>query len=376
MEDGPRFRLRFGRRNGATRAPLARRAGEGRLQIGQPNLSTARRVGVVAVVAVLGIIVLVAGGMLGGGGPQPTPVASGLSAIASPAASLALTEAPVIAGDDTVFTKDKSWNARVTLVSTAVPRDELTLRVLRNGDQLRDVDLGSGRSMNVPSIGLKVGDNAITVAYVWNGTTGPASNTVTVTRDSSAPSVDVASPIDGSTTSSGQITVAGRAEAGSTVRIKNATVGSAANAPTDTDGSFSAPMVLVNGQNTLTVTATDTAGNVTTVIRTVTRDPNASDLEIVLSHKSLQLSNLPVALQVTVTLTNGTGTGDDGASVIFSLSPPGVPTSTYLATIQSEQATWTPQVPGGASVGGGFATAKVTLANGKVATGTALFTVR
>jgi bacillopeptidase F len=228
----------------------------------------------------------------------------------------------------------------------------------------------------VPDIGLKLGDNAITVAYVWNGAAGPESNAVTVTRDGSAPSVDVVSPIDGSTTSGSQATVAGRAETGSTVRVKNVTVGSAANAETDTDGSFSASMVLVNGDNKLTVTATDTAGNETTVTRTVTRDPKASDLELELSHSSIQLANLPVALQITATLTNGTGTSDDGASVTFSLSPPGVPTSTYQGTIQSEQATWTPQVPTGASLGGGFATAKVTLANGKIVTGTALFNVR
>jgi hypothetical protein len=327
-------------------------------------------------VAVLGVTVLFASGLLGGGGAHPTPAASALAAVASPVESLSLTEAPVIAGGDTVSTRDKSWNARVTLVSTLVPRDQLMLRVLRNGDQLRDVDLGSGRTMVVQNIGLKPGDNAITVAYVWDGTAGPQSNTVTVTRDSSAPSVDVASPIDGSTTSSGEITVAGRAETGSTVRIKNATVGSAANPSTDTDGSFSASMVLVNGENRLTVTATDTAGNVTTVTRTVTRDPNASDLEIELSHKSLQLSNLPITLQITVTLTNGTGTGDDGAAVTFSLSPPGVPTSTYQTTIQSEQATWSTQVTAGASTGGGFATARVTLADGNVLSGTALFTVR
>jgi hypothetical protein len=306
-------------------------------------------------------------------------------AVASAAESLALTEAPVIAGENTVFTNDKNWTAHVTLVSTEVPREELTLRVLRNGDQVRDVDLGRGKQMNVPDIGLKPGDNAITVAYVWNDAQGPESNAVTVTRDSAAPSVEVVSPIDGSTTSSGQVTVAGRAETGSTVRIKNATVGSVANAETDTDGSFSASMVLVNGDNKLTVTATDTAGNVTTETRTITRDPKASDIQMELSHNvcvagekcaSLKLRNLPVTFDISATLTNGTGTGDDGAPVTFSLSPPGVPTSTYQATIQSEQATWAPQVPASASVGGGFATAKVVLPNGKVVTGTALFEVR
>jgi hypothetical protein len=374
MEDGPRFRPRL-RRPAATRTPLARRADDGRLQPVQTGFPLTRRVGAVAVVAVLGIIVLVASGFLGRGGPHPTPVASA-PPVSAPAASLALTEAPVITGPDTVQTNNKNWTARVTLTATQVPRDELTLAVFRDGDQVKEVDLGHGRSMSVPGVVLKLGDNAINVAYVWNGAAGPASNNVTVTRDASAPSVEVSSPVDGSTTSSSQVTVAGHAETGTSVRVKNATVGSAADAPTGSDGSFSASMVLINGPNKLTVTATDTAGNVTTVTRTVTRDPKASDLEIELSHKSLQLSNLPVALEITASLTNGSGTADDGSPVTFSLSPPGVPTSTYQTTITSEQAMWSAQVPAGASVGSGFATVMVTLPNGKVVTGKALFTVR
>ena len=93
----------------------------------------------VAVVAVLGITVLFASGFLGGGGPHPTALRPPPHWSRRPGPS-ALTEAPVIAGGDTVSTREKNWTARVTLVSTAVPREELTLRVLRNGTQLRDVE--------------------------------------------------------------------------------------------------------------------------------------------------------------------------------------------------------------------------------------------
>src|SRR5690349_18889153 len=113
MEDRPRFRPRFGRPAGATRAPLARRADDGRLQLVQRDLATPKKIGVVAVVAVLGITVLLASGFLGGGGPHPTPAASVVPS-PSAAASLTLTEAPVIAGGDTVSTNDKNWTARVT----------------------------------------------------------------------------------------------------------------------------------------------------------------------------------------------------------------------------------------------------------------------
>ena len=299
------------------------------------------------------------------------------AALVSPAESLALTEAPVIAGGDTVSTREKNWTARVTLVSTLVPREELTLRVLRNGTELRDVDLGKGRSMAVPDIGLKLGDNVITVAYVWNGAAGPESNTVTVTRDGSAPSVDVVSPIDGSTTSASQVTVGGRAETGSIVRVKNVTVGSAAERG-DRHGRLVLGIDGAGERGQQALGHGDRHGR--------QRDDRDSHASLGIRRRPTsrsscrttrsKLANLPVALQITATLTNGTGTSDDGASVTFSLSPPGVPTSTYQGTIQSEQATWTPQVPTGASLGGGFATAKVTLPNGKFVTGTALFKVR
>jgi len=216
-----------------------------------------------------------------------------------------------------------------------VPREELTLRVLRNGTQLRDVELGKGRSMVVPDIGLKLGDNAITAAYVLERRRRPESNSVTVTRDGSAPSVDVASPIDGSTTSGSEITVAGRAETGGDRagqerdrRERKRTLRRTRTAR------FRHRSCWLNGDNKLSVTATDTAGNETTVTRTGHPGSEGVDLQLELSQnvcqaarpaRNLKLSNLRVALEISATLTNGTGTGDDGASVTFSVSPPGVP---------------------------------------------------
>jgi Glucodextranase, domain B len=344
---------------------------------------TLRRIGVVAVVAVLGVSVLLANGLTGGGptgGGQPAAPAATASPIsvspASPTVPLELTEAPVLQGPDTVYTNGRSWTGRVSLSPTQVPRGELGLRILRDGSVVRDVDITHTKVMSVSDIALKVGANAIAVAYIWNGTPGPASNTVTVTRDGSAPTVDVSAPLDDEVTSASSVTVTGRTEGGTSLHVHNTTAGTAANATAGTDGTFSVSVPLIAGDNTLVVTATDPAGNSTTVQRSVKRDPDASDLEIELSHKSIKYENLPVSLDVTAVLTNGLGAAADGSVVTFSISPPGVPASIYQTKMQSAQADWSGAVvPVGAQPGSGFVTAKMTLPNGKTYQTRALFCV-
>lgn len=325
----------------------------------------------------LGLIVVLASGF-GRGAPvvKPSP-SSAAAVVGSPTAPPTLSEAPVIQGPDTVYTSGKTWTGRVTLSPTQVPLSELTLRVMRDGTEVSDIDITRSRAMSVPDVQLKMGTNAITVAYVWNDTQGPPSNTVTVTRDASAPTVDVAAPLDGAITSAGAVTVAGHAEGGVTVRIRNTTLGTVENASPEADGTFSVSVALMTGDNKLTVVATDGAGNATSVLRTVTRDPGASELVLQLSRAKLRLENLPVTLNVAAVLTNAMGPAADGSVVTFSLSPPGVPSSTYQTTLQSQRAVWSGAiVPAGAETGGGFVTARVVLPGGKAVQAIQLFDVQ
>ena len=101
-------------------------------------------------------------------------------------------------------------------------------------------------------------------------------STRTIIRDTQAPTLGLTSPADGAATRQTTITVAGTANDanGLTVNTNGTpfTVGG--------DGSFSGPVALVAGVNVLTTTATDGAGNATSVIRTVTQDAVAPVLTV------------------------------------------------------------------------------------------------
>lgn len=77
---------------------------------------------------------------------------------------------------------------------------------------------------------------------------------LTVTLDTTPPTLTVTEPEDGHKTRKKQVNIIGTTEPGATLSIGGQLV-------TDTDGTFSVPYNLVKGENTVTITATDDAGN-------------------------------------------------------------------------------------------------------------------
>jgi uncharacterized protein YfaP (DUF2135 family) len=101
-----------------------------------------------------------------------------------------------------------------------------------------------------------------------------ATQTLTVTLDTVPPDLNVTEPEDGHKTKDKQITLSGTTEPGATLTINGTLV-------TDTDGTFSVPINLELGENTLTIKATDRAGNSNEVTLKVTREKKESpDVEM------------------------------------------------------------------------------------------------
>ena len=111
-------------------------------------------------------------------------------------------------------------------------------------------------NFSVPVSGLKEGDTvSVTATDGAGNTSNPTSVTVGKGTDTTAPSAPVVNPVKAGTTA-----VTGTAEAGSTVEV-TLPDGSKVSAKADQDGNFSVPVSGLKEGDTVSVTATDGAGN-------------------------------------------------------------------------------------------------------------------
>ena len=141
-------------------------------------------------------------------------------------------------------------------------------------------------------VSLQEGTNVITIKA-----TDASNNTTTIVRnivrDSTPPSLTVSAPSIGIITNQPSITVSGTVTDAHAVTVSvNGTVLSIAQ-----NGSWTGTVYLIQGTNTITVVATDAAGNKTTVSRTVIEDWTAPAITVSLPLDSTitKLSSLSVS---------------------------------------------------------------------------------
>jgi hypothetical protein len=128
------------------------------------------------------------------------------------------------------------------------------------------------------AITLVDGSNIITTVATDNAN-NKTTDTRTITLDTTAPTLTVTAPADNSKTALAASTVTGTISETSTVTVKVGTGTPQSAAITGSD--YSSNINLVSGLNTITVTATDLAGNKSTdVVRTVTYDGTNPSLAI------------------------------------------------------------------------------------------------
>ena len=128
-----------------------------------------------------------------------------------------------------------------------------------------------------PATALKDGAHTVKVTVADNDGNSSTSSTISFTTDTIAPVLNVTSPTDGEYVSEAGITVTGTTSDSTSgvptinIKLNGADQGSVSVS----NGSFSKPITLTNGTNTLVITATDKAGRVTTITRTVTLDSSS-----------------------------------------------------------------------------------------------------
>ncbi|WP_461182453.1 S8 family serine peptidase [Virgibacillus kimchii] len=160
--------------------------------------------------------------------------------------------------DDPVITSPKDGlitNETETAVEgTATP--EMSVSVLNNGEEVGTAEIGEDAAFSI-NTGLTEGDNEITAITLVDGEEAKQSEPVTVTLDTEAPELTIASPEDGEMTNRETATVEGTVW---DANLDTVTVNGQETAVTD--GAFSHRILLDEGENVIEVVATDLAGNI------------------------------------------------------------------------------------------------------------------
>ncbi len=162
----------------------------------------------------------------------------------------------------------------------------------------------NGYSVTFTTPTLKDGSHTVKVEVKDNDGNTATSSTVSFVTDTIAPTLNVSNPAaSGTFVSTASLSVTGTASDSTSgvPTIKITLNGTDQGAVTVSNGSFSKGVILVNGSNTIVVTATDRAGKVTTITRTVTLDTSSPVIaSVVIDPNPVSVgSNYTVTISVT-----------------------------------------------------------------------------
>lgn len=138
--------------------------------------------------------------------------------------------------------------------------------------------ISGGYSVTCVPSALKDGAHTVKIEVKDNDGNSAASSTISFITDTIAPTLNVTNPTEsGAFVSNASMTVTGSTSDSTSgvPTIKITLNGTDQGTVTVSNGSFSKGITLINGANTIVVTATDKAGRVTTITRTITLDTSS-----------------------------------------------------------------------------------------------------
>lgn len=170
---------------------------------------------------------------------------------------------------------------------------------------IRNIERGTKGAWHIHFVVNEIGDTASIMQKAWkkggtytikidasdNDGNAAVQKSVTFKIDTVPPTLSITSPVDGHVTNQAACTVKGTTNDATsspvnvTVKLNN---GSAESITVGSDGGFSKNLTLVEGSNTITIVAADSAGKSTTVTRNVKLDTSAPVI------KSVTLTPNPV----------------------------------------------------------------------------------
>lgn len=180
--------------------------------------------------------------------------------------------------DEAFLTNNKpTIQFAITDDDSGVDPDTITIKI-DNGANITSgiTKNASGRGFNcsyVPTTALWDGSHTVYVNAKDHDGNAAVQKSVQFTVDTVAPTLNVTSPTEGLKTNEDTVTVSGTTNDATSSPVKVTVNGDSVTV--QENGSFSKVVTLTEGENTITVIATDSAGKQTTVVRHVTKDTGA-----------------------------------------------------------------------------------------------------
>ncbi|HEY6568727.1 MAG TPA: hypothetical protein VIZ22_00465 [Candidatus Limnocylindrales bacterium] len=327
-------------------------------------------VGVVA----LGIGVLwIASGAFG---PFVTGVLSGFGGFvdkigaavgsAPPTEAPPTSDAPVIIPPDDAYTNDDSVDVTVNVPASVVGDETSTVRLwVTVGDDeptlLAEQPVGPTSQQLIPNVELSKGRNAFQASIMGEGGESERSAVVTWVLDTSKPKLTIISPEDGSSTAKNTVTIKGKTQAGSSVRVRNDENGATTTVDANKDGLFEAKIAIAAGLNALLITTTDPAGNPNEANLTIRKGLGKTTARLTATSYNFKSNKLPKSVTFTVVVTDPDGDPVADAVALFTVTVPGLEAivSSEIKLNENGAARFTTSIPKGALPGSGLATVLV-----------------
>ena len=192
---------------------------------------------------------------------------------------------------------DESGGSGVNLSSLIVKQDGTAVAA----STIKSTAITNGYSVTyTPATALTDGSHTVTITVSDNDGNAATAKSTTYTLDTVPPTLNITAPVNELVTNAASLVVRGSTNDVSsspvTVKILLGTTDQGA-ITVASDGTFSKTLTLVEGSNTITVTATDAAGKASTVTRTVTLD---TSMPVV---KSATISPNPVSAGASMVIT-------------------------------------------------------------------------
>jgi hypothetical protein len=330
------------------------------------------RVGLALAVVALGAVVLFAG--QGGLTTVAAGIASAFTGFVdkvtatpspSPSPVIALT-APTLDAPDEPYTNQDAVDITGSIPLQFVGQDGLVVRLYvtpKDGDRsyVAEQPVAERASFVFAGIELVEGSQLFSATLAAaEGSESDDSTPVTFVLDKSKPKITITSPKSNAIVNGTTTTIKGKTQGRSTIIARNARNGATASVTAAPDGAFEFRIAIGNGSNSVTISATDPAGNENEAKLTIRKGSGKLSATLRANRYQFARKSLPEPITLTVSVTDPDGRAVKGADVTFTLSVPGIETIVADGTTDSNgRASFKSTIPKGAATGSGTIAALV-----------------